>query len=323
MEFGKNKKITIPKILVILGPTASGKSDLAVTLAREFSGEIVSADSRQVYKGLDIGTGKITEREMRGIPHHLLDVASPRRVFTAADFAEQARAAISAIAARGKLPIVCGGTGFYIEVLLGAIALSDVPPNATLRKELEKETTEALVRKLQKLNHTRAETIDTKNRHRLIRAIEVACGKLLAEGYTLPPWCPQGVALRRVFHKQEEPQSYCVLKIGIAVSREKLKEKIAARLRARLAVGMVEEVARLHTKGLSWKRMEELGLEYRFLARYLRKKISKEEMTAQLETAINQYAKRQTTWFKRDKEIYWVSSDEYKKTKKMVAGFLA
>ena len=294
----------LPKILVILGPTASGKSDLAVRLAAEFSGEIVSADSRQVYKGLDVATGKITRHEMRGIPHHLLDIADPKHIFTAADFVKKARAAISAIAARGKLPIVCGGTGFYIEVLLGAIALSDVPPNPALRKELEKETTEALVKKLQKLNPARAKIIDTKNRHRLIRAIEIA------------------LSLGAVPQKRRAPR-YDALKIGIAVSREKLKEKIAARLRARLAVGMVEEAENLRKKGLSWKRMEELGLEYRFLARYLRKKISKEEMTAQLETAINQYAKRQMTWFKRDKTIHWVSPDEYEKAKGVVTEFLA
>ena len=151
---------------------------------------------------------------------------------------------------------------------------------------------------------TRAETIDTKNRHRLIRAIEIA------------------LSLGAVPQKRRAPR-YDALKIGIAVSREKLKEKIAARLRARLAVGMVEEAENLRKKGLSWKRMEELGLEYRFLARYLRKKISKEEMTAQLETAINQYAKRQMTWFKRDKTIHWVSPDEYEKAKGVVTEFLA
>ncbi len=300
---GKNKKIAALKIVVIVGPTASGKSDLAVQLAQKFNGEIISADSRQVYRGLDIGTGKITKREMAGIPHHLLDCVSPRRQFTAAEYVKKARAAISKIAARGKLPIVCGGTAFYIDALLGAATPAPVPPNLNLREKLEKETTENLFKKIQKLDPARAKKIDAKNRRRLIRAIEIAyaLGKIPT---------PQ----KTIF--------YDAIKIGITLPSNQMKERIKKRLVARMKKGVIAEARNLHGKGLSWKRMDALGLEYRFLARYLQKQISKQELAAQLETAIWRYAKRQMTWWKRDKEIHWYAPNESKDIQNAVKDFL-
>ena len=161
------------KLIVILGPTASGKSDMAVKLAKRFNGEVVSADSRQVYKGLDIGTGKITKKEMQGVKHHLLDVANPKKQFTASDFVDLTSGLIRQIVNRRKVPIICGGTGFYIDALLGDKQIPEVPPNLKLRKELEKKSVEKLFEILKKLDPERAKNIDAKNPRRLIRAIEI------------------------------------------------------------------------------------------------------------------------------------------------------
>ena len=158
---------------MVLGPTASGKSDLAVRLAKTFNGEVVSADSRQVYRGMNIGTGKITKKEMRGIPHHLLSVASPKKTFDVVQWKEKADKAIADIIQRGKMPIICGGTGLYIKALVENVAYPDVPPDWKLRKTLERKTTHQLFATLQKLDPLRAQTIDPRNPRRLIRAIEI------------------------------------------------------------------------------------------------------------------------------------------------------
>lgn len=275
-----------PHIIVVCGPTATGKSDYAVTLAKKIGGEIISADSRQVYKGLDVGSGKITKKEMKGVPHHLLDIASPKSTFTVERFQKLGKKAIADILKRGKTPIICGGTGFYIDALVYESSFPAVPPNKTLRATLEKKSTEELLSLLKEKDPERAETIDTKNKVRLIRALEIvdAIGKV-----------PE--------IKKESP--YDIEWIGLDFPDEILKERIHVRLLKRLKMGMIKEVEKLHTQGLSWKRMRELGLEYRFLAEYLTGKLTKEEMTTQLESAIWQYAKRQRTWFKRNKEIGW------------------
>lgn len=292
-------------MIVVAGPTASGKSDLAVYLARKFGGEVVSADSRQVYKGLDIGTGKTTKREMRGIPHHLLDVASPKQVFTVSKYKILAEKAIENIWRRGKLPIVCGGTGLYIRAIVDNLAVPEVPPNKKLREKLEKKSVEELFAMLKKLDSRRAGEIDAKNPRRLIRAIEIA--KHLGK---VPP-----LSLK-------QRQDCEILEIGIAPKSEELKNRIHKRLLSRLKSGMVEESRNLHKGGLSWKRMEDLGLEYRFLAKYLQNKTTKKEIADGLEREIWQYAKRQMTWFKKDKRIRWFRNKDKKKIKKEVRGFL-
>lgn len=162
------------QVLVIVGPTASGKSALAVRLAKRFDGEIISADSRQVYRGLDIGSGKITEKEKGGIPHHLLDIVSPKRVFTVAQYQKLAKRKIAEIIERRKLPIICGGTGFYVQSVIDDLALPKVKPNSRLRKSLNQKTAPELFQILQKLNAKRAVKIDRNNPRRLIRAIEIA-----------------------------------------------------------------------------------------------------------------------------------------------------
>jgi len=277
------------KVLVIIGPTASGKSALAVELSKKLIGEVISADSRQVYTGLDIGTGKVTKKEMKGVRHHLLDVASAKKSFTANDFIRLGEKAIDDIARRGKLPIVCGGTGFYIDALLGQIELSDVEPNLALRKKLKNKKAEELLKMLQKRDKKRAAAMNESDRHnpvRLIRALEIASHKKTA---------PRPVAKRK----------YDALWIGIAPDAKTLRDKIHKRLLARMKTGMVKEAQKLHKAGLAWKRMEELGLEYRYLALYLQKKISKEEMLQQLEHRIWQYSKRQMTYWRRNKDIQW------------------
>lgn len=280
-----------PKVVVVAGPTSSGKSDLAVIIAKQFNGEVVSADSRQVYTGMDIGTGKVTKKEMGGISHYLLDVADPKKRYSVSKFKKDADRCIKEIHSRGKLPILCGGTGFYIQAVVDGFTLPEVKPNKELRFTLEKLSTKELYSKLKKLDAKRAKEIDSNNPHRLIRAIEIA--NTIGNVPSI-----------------KKTGNYNVLQIGIKTDDVVLKERIHERLHKRMRRGMVAEAQRLHAQGVSWKRMEELGLEYRFLALYLQKKLSKEDMLSQLETAIWHYAKRQKTWFKKDKRIYWYSLDQ-------------
>ncbi|MBU1519642.1 tRNA (adenosine(37)-N6)-dimethylallyltransferase MiaA [Patescibacteria group bacterium] len=293
------------KIIAVVGPTSSGKSDLAVLIAKKFGGEIISADSRQVYKGMDLGTGKITKKEMGGIPHHLLDIANPKRRYSVAQFNKDARRAITEIQERNKIPILCGGTGFYIQAITSNYVLPSVKPNKILREKLEKLSTKQLAVCLNKLDPQRAKEIDPRNPHRLIRAIEIA-----TELGKVPLLSTQA------------PNPYNMLQIGIITNDSDLKERIKTRLLARIRRGMFAEAKHLHTRGVSWKRMEELGLEYKYLTLFLQNKLSKPEMIKQLNIASWQYAKRQKTWFKRDKNINWFSLDEIKKIENCIKQFL-
>jgi tRNA dimethylallyltransferase len=275
-----------PKILVILGPTATGKSDLAVEIALKFNGEIISADSRQVYKGMDLGTGKITKKEMRGVPHYMIDIVNPSSVYNVAKYKAKAEKIISNIINRGKLPIICGGTGFYIDSVVKNISLPDVPPNQELRRKLEKETCEKLMKLLGKLDPRISKTIDSKNKVKIIRAIEIA--KKLGKVPVI-----------------KSESIYNAIQVGLIAPDKILKERIKTRLAKRIDLGMLKEGKRLHKQGLSWKRMESLGLEYRYMARYLSGKISLLQMTDELNSKIWQFARRQKTWFKRNKDIRW------------------
>jgi len=289
------------KIVVILGPTASGKSDLAVKLAKKFNGEVVSADSRQVYKKMDIGTGKITEKEMTGIPHHMLDVASPKTRFDVARYQKMAHKKIADILKRGKLPIVCGGTGLYIKAIVENPEYPDIPPDWKLRERLEEKTAEQLFAILKKLDPERAGGIDAKNPRRLIRAIEIAKHSGQVSAVKTAP-------------------KYDALILGIKPSREKLKSAIKTRLQKRIRQGMIAEVKKLRAQGVSWHRLEELGLEYKYAALYLQNKMGREEMIKTLETKINQYAKRQITWFKKTPNARWIKN--YSEAENLAKGFL-
>ena len=275
-----------PKILVVLGPTATGKSDTAVELALALNGEVVSADSRQVYKGLNLGTGKISRMEMRKVPHHLLDVANPKQRYTVSKYQIAAIKTINEILSKGKLPILCGGTGFYIQSIVDNIILPDAPVNMELRKKLSVKSVTQLFAMLKKMDPERAKTIDPKNPIRLIRAIEIV------------------KALGKVPKLQKNPP-YDAIQIGLDISDEVLKKKIQTRILARIKKGMITEAKRLHTKGLSFKRMRELGLEYGYLADLLEEKIELKEFIERLEVSIFQYVKRQRAWFRRDQRIEW------------------
>lgn len=275
------------RVLVILGPTATGKSALAVKLAKKYNGEIISADSRQVYKGLDIGTGKITKKEMMGIPHHMLDVISPKKIFSVTDWKEQSEKIIKNILNKEKLPIICGGTGFYIQSIVDGIVLPEVKPNKELRKKLEKKSLIELTSILKKLDPNRLKTIDAKNKVRLIRAIEIA------------------ESLGSVPKIKKVKPEYEIIQIGLDMNDAELKNRIHDRLIARIKKGMINEAVKLQKNGLSFKRMRMLGLEYKSLADLLENELTKEEFIKKLEIEIWHYAKRQMTWFKRDKKIKW------------------
>ncbi|MFH1451491.1 MAG: tRNA (adenosine(37)-N6)-dimethylallyltransferase MiaA, partial [bacterium] len=269
---------TNKKLVVILGPTSSGKSDLAVMLAKEFNGEIISADSRQVYQGMDIGSGKITKKETRGIPHHLLDVASPKRRFTVTRYKNLAQKVIKKVYQKDKLPIICGGTGFYIQAVADGIVIPEVKPDLKLREQLEKKKTESLFAILEKIDPERVKNIDRNNRRRLIRAIEII-------KKTKKP-VPSLTAKK---------PDFSVLKIGIKVSKEELSDRIKKRLEKRLKQGMINEIKKLRNSGLSWKRLESFGLEYRFGSQFLQDKINRKQMQEKIQKESGYYAKRQMT----------------------------
>ena len=279
----KYKENGLPKVLVICGPTSSGKSDLAVEIAKEQNGEVISSDSRQVYRGMDIGSGKITKKEMRNVPHHLLDVASPKRKYTVAQFKKASLEVIKGLHKNNKLPIICGGTGFYIDSLIYDLQIPEVKEDVKLRKELNKKPIEELQKELKKLDKRRYSEIDIQNKVRLIRAIEIAreIGKvpILAENKLRDDWDIEIIMIDQ--------------------TDKVLKERIHIRLVNRLKKGMVTEVKKLRESGVSWRRLESFGLEYRFISQYIQKTISKEEMGYWIETKSWQYAKRQRMWFRR------------------------
>jgi tRNA dimethylallyltransferase len=292
----------IPKLIVILGPTASGKTELAIKLAKRFKGEIVSADSRQVYKGLDVGTAKPTKKEMEGIPHHLLDVVSPKKHFTVAQYRKLALKAIEKIQKKGGVPFLVGGTGFYIQAVVDGIIIPEVPPDWELRKKLEKKSPKELYKILKKMDPKRAKTIEKENPRRLIRAIEI--GKKIGK---VPPL-------------KFNPLPYPVLMIGIKRPKKELKQRIKKRFFDWLKRGLILEVMRLRKMGISFKRIEEFGMHYREISKYLKGEIPEKKMIENSIREIQNYAKRQLTWFKRDKRIKWLIV--YSQAEKLVKNFL-
>ena len=276
----------LPKIIVIVGTNASGKSGLGVALAARYGGEIVSADSRQVVKGLDLGSGKITPDEMQDVPHHLIDVCAPGDFFSMHDFQKLAYEAIDGILQRGKLPFLVGGTGLYVASVTDGYVMSDAAPDLEYRNYLETFETpalyEMLIRALPDIQ------IEPKNRNRVMRVLE----KLHAGDDYIP-------------HNQPR---YSCLKLGVTWDRETLKTRIDERLERRLREGMIEEVQGLIDSGVPLDFLMKLGLEYRYIAQYLTGEIPrKEDMIEQLGNAIKKFAKRQITWFKRDKDILWLN----------------
>ncbi len=313
-------RINNKKIVVVLGTTASGKTSMAVKLANKFNGEIISADSRQVYRGMDIGTGKdLKEYKIKSkvkgpavtkalagkqkskvvnVPYHLIDIISPKTEFNLAKYQKLAYKAIDDILARGKTPIIVGGTGLYIQAIVDEYKLSSAKPDKKLREKLEKMTVDKLFLKLKKLNSKKAKSLnesDRKNKRRLIRYIEQT-----------------RIATNKDTNSHKPKQSFKqfdFLLLGLTYSRDVLQKRIYKRLIERLEKeNMIGEVKRLRKGEVSWKRLEEFGLEYKYISLYLRKKLTYEEMVEKLYIAIRQFSKRQMTWFKRDKRIKWVKN---------------
>lgn len=291
------------QLIVLCGTNASGKSGLGVELARRYGGEIVSADSRQVFRGLDLGSGKITPEERRGVPHHLIDVCEPGDFFSMHDFQRLAYEAIDGILARGRVPFLVGGTGLYVASVTEGYVMSDKPPDLRYRAYLETFDTPKLYEML--MAAAPDADVDEKNRNRVMRLLE----KLHAGDDHVP---------------RSRPRYQC-LKLGVTWDRETLRARIDERLERRLKQGMIEEVRGLMDAGVSTEFLMKLGLEYRFIAQYLTGEIaSREEMVELLGTAIKQFAKRQMTWFRRDPDIVWLdmTSDPVAQACGEIDGFL-
>ncbi len=289
------------KMITILGPTASGKTSVAAALALRTGGEIISADSRQVYRRMDIGTGKDLADYTIGdvhIPYHLIDIAEPGTKYNLFQYQQDFHTAYNDIRSRGKLPILCGGTGLYIEAVLGGYSLSPVPQNPKLRESLEGKSldqlTQMLVQLKQKNGSNMHNRTDVDTAQRAIRAIEI-------ETYNLEHPTPE---------RQMPPVDSLV--IGINIDRELRREKITRRLKARLEEGMCDEIRSLIDGGVNPDDLIYYGLEYKFVTEYVVGKTSYEEMFRQLEIAIHQFAKRQMTWFRgmerRGYTIHWIDA---------------
>lgn len=267
------------KILCIIGPTASGKSARAVAEALSRGGEIISVDSRQVYRGLDIGTEKITPAEMRSVPHHLIDIRNAEENYSAGDFVTDAKRLIEDISLRGKLPILVGGTHFYFNALLGGLPMG-VGANPELRDELEKLSTEELYARISSADARRARELDPKNRRRLIRALEIieAKGEVPARPVAAP--------------------AYDVEWLVIDAAPEELRAKIDARLKKALTGVLIEEVRRVQGE-VDDKRLNELGLEYRIIGEFLRGERDEASLLPTLSAKLWQYARRQKAWLRK------------------------
>jgi tRNA dimethylallyltransferase len=251
---------------------------------------------------MNIGTAKPTKKEMRGIPHYLLNVASPRKRFTVAQYRKLALKIIEKIQKREKIPFLVGGTWFYIRAIVDGLVIPEVPPDWKLRRKLEKKSPKELYQILKKLDPKRAKTIEKENPRRLIRAIEI-CKKI----GKVPPL-------------KFKPLPYPVLMVGIKRTKKELKERIKKRFFEWLKKGLILEVIKLRKVGVSFKRIEEFGMHYREIAKYLQGKISEREMIENSIKEIQNYAKKQMNWFKKDKRIFWVKN--FRETEKLVKNYL-
>ncbi len=283
-------------MLVITGPTACGKTGRGVDCARAFGGEIVSADSRQIYRGMDIGSGKDLA-EYGDVPYHLIDIADAGSRYNLFEYLRLARTAMADISGRGRLPVVVGGTGMYVEALVNGLELPEVPPNPELRASLEGKTLAELTEILASMKRLHNIT-DVDTAKRAIRAIEIA---------TYYVEHPEEAA-----RTQPHPVQGAVI-VGVSIDRDSRRERITRRLHQRMAEGMAEEVRALLDAGLSPDDLIYYGLEYNYVTRYVTGQLSRDEMLRQLETAIHQFAKRQMTWFRgmerRGHTIHWLPWD--------------
>ena len=275
----------MPKVVAVVGTNASGKSALGVELALRFNAEVISADSRQVFRGLDLGSGKIAPQEMKGVMHHLIDVREPGEFFSMADFQRMSFSLIDEILSRGRLPMIVGGTGLYVDSVLDGYELSDTEPDLAYRAELETYTTPQLYEML--LSLVPDAQVERNNRNRVMRMLE-----RIHDGDDAQPG--------------KSPR-YRSLRLGVSWPRDVLARRIQERLETRLADGMIEEVQGLLDAGVSREFLLGLGLEYRFITQYLTGEMpDREEMLSKLAQAIRKFAKRQMTWFRRNPDIVWL-----------------
>jgi tRNA dimethylallyltransferase len=297
-------------LLVILGPTATGKTELAVGLARRIGGEIISADSRQVYRGMDLGTGKDLNEYIRGgvkVPCHLIDIFDPTEECSVFTYQKLFYRCFQEIIERGNVPITVGGTGLYLDAVIRGYRMPAVPEDRILREELEGEGMAALGRRYLSVCPDVHNMTDLRERRRLIRAIEIA-------------------EFARRHSEDSEPRiPISPLVVGIHCERKTLRRKITDRLEARLAAGMVEEVLRLKEKGLGWERIDSFGLEYRYIGLYLQERMTREEMVKILNIRIHQFAKRHETWFRRMEKkgvrIHWIEDIDTDKVLSLITQF--
>ena len=295
-------------LIVILGPTASGKTRVAARLARDLGSEVISADSRQVYRGMDLGTGKdISEFLVDGveIPYHLIDIVDADYEFNLFEYQKMFYHSFSEISQRGIIPIMVGGTGLYIEAVVNGYRMHEVPENSSLRGELRKMDMDAMRDRLFQNNPAVHNTTDTQDRDRLIRAIEIV----------------EHSKTHGFVEEVKRPRINPFI-IGICWERSVLRERITMRLKERIDMGMIEEVKDLHNQGVSWERLDSFGLEYRYVSRYLQEKMDFDEMLRQLGTRIHQFSKRQMTWFRRMERrgvvIHWIDNADYDSIKGLI-----
>ena len=317
------------KIIVILGPTATGKSGTAIKLAKKFNGEVISADSRQIYKGMEINSGAVQVKKKiiddktilvsDDIPHYFVSIAKPTEEYSVAKFKRKAEKIIIDILKRDKLPIICGGTGFWIKAIVDNVVFPEVKPNWKLRKKLSEKSTEELFTKLKKVDPARAKTIDVKNKVRLIRALEI-CEKLGKVPEILSRGRTSSVAIAPPQRTTSFHSSWKFLQIGISRPKKELHKKIKLNVKKRMQQGMIDEIEKLH-KNLSWGKIESFGLSFKLIPQYLRGEISsQEELKEKIYLAEKNYAKRQMTWFKKDNNILWL--EDYNTTEKATINFL-
>jgi tRNA dimethylallyltransferase len=298
-------------LIVILGPTASGKTQLAAQLAYDLQGEIISADSRQVYKGMDIGTGKDLNQYLingRKIPYHLVDIIDPQSEFSLFEFQNRFYKIFTQLSRKKIMPILVGGTGLYLESVLTGYNMPKAPPDQELRKILSLKSKKQLQEILQALKPCLHNKTDLDDQERLIRAIEIERARAI-----------------KGKEQRQKPDIDAVV-LGISWERSVLRQRITSRLKERLAQGMMEEVKNLHSAGLTWKKLESFGLEYRFISQYQQNKITFDDMENKLNASIHQFAKRQETWFRRMEKkgivINWIPADNYSLLKETVMKFL-
>jgi tRNA dimethylallyltransferase len=294
-------------LVVILGPTASGKTEIAARLAGDLQGEIISADSRQVYRGMDIGTGKDLNQYIinaKKIPYHMIDIIDPQDEFNLFEFQKRFYKIFSQIWNKGNLPVLVGGTGLYLQAVLSGYEMPEALPEPELRKNLEQKSLEELKEIFFAFKPHLHNKTDIEDKHRLIRAIEIERARNITNS-----------------EQDESPEIDAVI-FGISWERSVLRQRITSRLEERLKHGMIEEVERLHAAGLSWSRLDRFGLEYRYISQYLQNRISFDEMKNKLNVAIHQFAKRQETWFRRMERkgigIKWIQANEYDLLKESV-----